>query len=142
MLFVVWDTGTVPFASEVLKRAILWPPKAFWPTVEVGLQVGGLHPDGRTGPLYSKPCKEATLQPTKALWLIKFLFINSCSPSCKILPASFACMLIRKGNVMTTRNMFRYPILLCKLRQKLKLYLMKIDEQEDKLSSIYMHQLV
>lgn len=37
---------TRPLTSERLKEAILWPPKAFRPTVEVGLQVGGLRPDG------------------------------------------------------------------------------------------------
>ena len=53
--------GTGPLGSELLKGAILWPPKAFWPIVEAGWWVGGLGPDGGTGPLGSEPCKEATL---------------------------------------------------------------------------------
>ena len=68
------DGGTVPLASELLKRAILWPLKALPLIVEAGILwvpefvvdedgmcVGGLGPDGGTGPLGSEPCKEATL---------------------------------------------------------------------------------
>ena len=78
MLFVVWDTGTVPFASEVLKRAILWPPKAFWlifkteilraPKLvvdEAEMCVGGLGPNGETRPLTGERLKEAILWPPK-----------------------------------------------------------------------------
>ena len=53
------DGGTVPLASELLKRAILWPPKAFWPIVEDGMCVGGLGPDGGIVPLASEPCMES-----------------------------------------------------------------------------------
>ena len=60
------DGGTVPFASEFLKRPILWPLKALPLIVETGILwvpelgldgagicVGGLGLDGGTGPLAS-----------------------------------------------------------------------------------------
>ena len=77
------DGGTVPFASKVLKGAILWPPMAFWLIAEtgilwvpelgvdeVGLCVGGLGLDGGTGPLCSELLKGATLWLSKAFWPI------------------------------------------------------------------------
>ena len=75
------DRGTVPIASEVLKRAILWPPKAFWLIIKTGILwvpklvadeakmcVAGLGPNGETRPLTSERLKEAILWPPKAFW--------------------------------------------------------------------------
>ena len=52
------DGGTVPLASELLKQAILWPPKAFWPIVEVGMWVLEFGANGGVGPFCSEPCME------------------------------------------------------------------------------------
>ena len=53
------DGGTRPFFSELLKRAILWPPKAFSPIVEAGMWVPGFGADGGVGPFFSEPCMES-----------------------------------------------------------------------------------
>ena len=74
--------GTVPFASKVLKGAILWRPMAFWLIAETGILwvpelgldgagicVGGLGLDGGTGPLASELLKGPILWPPMAFWL-------------------------------------------------------------------------
>ena len=55
------DGVTRPFASERLKRAILWPPKAFWLIVEDGMWVPGFGADGGIGPFCNEPCNETML---------------------------------------------------------------------------------
>jgi hypothetical protein len=44
----------------------------------------------------------------------RLLFISFCSSLCKILQALYACMLIRKGSVASTRSTFRSLILFLK----------------------------